>query len=386
MKIVLIDPSLFTLPYDRALADGLVQNGDDVRLFGKHLAANEPGKNTPGLEEFFYPGLQSPHLKKLPRVLFLAVKGFVHLFCLAHLVRRLRKFQPDIIHFQWTPLPVIDRLFIPYFRRIAPVILTVHDSTPFNANPRAPIQSWGAMAILKTFDRLIVHTVQAQQRLAAYGISENRIGLIPHGLLQTNHTPSAPSPRKNDCVTLLLFGKLKPYKGADILIRALAALPAALHARTRLRIAGQAYMDVAVLRAMAEQLGVNDMIVWDVRFFDDEEMTLILNEADIMVMPYREIDASGVLMQALAIGRPIVATRIGLFAEILENGRHGYLVPPDDPPELARALATLIEDSGLRHTMGYAVRDLKATIPDWNMIAAMTQILYREAKGVVPSR
>jgi glycosyltransferase involved in cell wall biosynthesis len=381
MKIALIDPSLFTLPYDAALVAGLAQNGHEVLLFGKRLAPDEAGKGVPYLEEFFYPGFEAPPLKNLPRPLFLALKGIAHPFCLARFLRRLRVFRPDIVHFQWAPLPVIDRLFIPRFRRIAPTVLTVHDSTPFNGNPGMRLQAVGAVAILHAFDRLIVHTDEARRRLIGYRVSPERIDLIPHGPLEPGREYPPPAPRADQSVTFLLFGKLKPYKGADLLIRALALLPPEAKTRARLRIAGQPYMDVRPLLALAAKLGVADRIVWDLRFLGETEIASAFGEADAMVMPYRDIDASGVLMQALGAARPIIASRIGLFAEMLEDGRHGYLVSPENPSELARAMAKLIEDGARRREMGEAVRALKNAIPDWHAIAAMTERLYREMKS-----
>jgi len=382
MKIALIDPSLFTWPYDNELAQGLRENGHEVVIYGKHLAEGEPGKGEPHYREFFYPFMQRRAMQALPKPVFLALKGLMHPYFLTKLLKELRQWRPDVIHFQWAPLPVIDRYFIPAFRRIAPVILTVHDSTPFNNNPRSRLQRVGSIEIFKQFDRLIVHTEQAKGRLIAYGLPEARIARIPHGLLESgipSLPPSAAAAASTDRpVTLLLFGKLKPYKGADILIRALGAMQPQTRARCHVRIVGKSYMDVEPLRALAKEQGVESNIAWDLRFVDHSEMADIFSQADVMVMPYREIDASGVLMAALAMGRPIVASRIGLFSELLEDGKHGYLVPCEDVQGLSVALAKLVEDAKLRSTMGEEVRALKESIPGWRVIAQMTEALYRE--------
>ena len=66
----------------------------------------------------------------------------------------------------------------------------------------------------------------------------------------------------------------------------------------------------------------------------------------MIVLPYREIDASGVLMTAISAGVPIVATKVGLFAELLEDGRHGRLIAVDDHQALARALDELVLKAG----------------------------------------
>lgn len=380
MKIALIDPSLFTWPYDSALAEGLRANGHDVTLYTKYLAQGETGKGTSYVREFFYPGLQTKAARSLPRSVFLGLKGASHFFCLLRLWLVLWGRKPDAIHFQWTPLPVIDRLFIRAFARIAPVVLTVHDSSPFNNNPSARLQRLGAITIMKLFDRLIVHTEQAQRRLLEYGVDPACLTLIPHGVLgqaapQAQIVAEAEI-RERRPLTLLLFGQLKPYKGADVLIRALAVLPPAVRQQCVVRVVGRAHMDTAPLFELARALQVEKNIVWDLRFVPDEELPGIFAATDITLMPYREIDASGVLMLALAVGRPIVASRIGLFSELLQDGTHGYLVPQDSPEELANALIRLVEDDAGRVRMGQNVRALGDAIPSWPEIGARTVALY----------
>jgi glycosyltransferase involved in cell wall biosynthesis len=296
-------------------------------------------------------------------------------------MRRLRRLQPEIIHFQWAPLPAVDRMFLPQIRRIAPTVLTVHDSAPFNDNPRSVLQRIGAIGIMNSFDRLVVHTNRARQRLVGHGLPPDKIAVIPHGVLESgpSHLSSHADRGRDEPVTLLLFGKLKPYKGADVLIRALAAMPAGARARCRLRIVGKPYMDVEPLFALAKELQVDSNIVWDLRFVADDELERIFTQADIIVMPYREIDASGVLMVALSAGVPIVASRIGLFAEMLEDGQHGRLVAPGDDAALARALGDLVENAGERRRISDNVRYLRSSIPDWRNIAAQTVDLYRSA-------
>jgi glycosyltransferase involved in cell wall biosynthesis len=384
MKIALIDPALFTWPYDSALAAGLVGNGHEVTLYTKRLSAGEQGKGSPLVREVFYPGFQYAFMRRLPRSLFLALKGLAHPLSLLRLYFILARQRPDVIHFQWAPLPVIDRLFIPLFRRLAPVVLTVHDSSPFNNNPSGRLQRVGCFTVMQEFDRLIVHTEKAKEKIASHGIEASRIAIIAHGVLgeaqpQTVTRPVAKS--ADQPVTVLLFGKLKPYKGADILIRALAVLPEAVRANIRLHIVGKSEMDTAPLFELADSLKVSALIKWDLRFVDDAEMAGIFANADIMALPYRDIDASGVLMVALSVGRPIVASRIGLFAEILKDGVHGYLIPQEDPAALAEALTKLATNPDLRRQMSAEVHNLGNATPSWTDIGATTTALYQQVKG-----
>jgi glycosyltransferase involved in cell wall biosynthesis len=377
MKVTLVDPSLFTWPYDAALAEGLRQAGNQVTIIGKAVLTRPPGPASALLRETFYRHLASAKAKRLPRPAFLTLKGLSHIRGMRRLQHALTKAPPDIIHFQWVPLPVVDRQFIPAFRRIAPTVLTVHDSAPFNGNPRSRLQMMGAVAIMQQFDRLVVHTEAAAKRLEAYGIDRDAIRCIAHGPLDlieptlTNKTPG-------QLIRVLLFGRIKPYKGVDVLLRAAAALPRDVLHRCQIDIVGEPHMDLTPLHDLIRDHHLAPHVRIDPRYVAESEIPGLLACADIIALPYREIDASGVLMASLAAGVPIVATKVGLFAEMLQDGKHGRLIPVDDANALAAALQSLVLDPELRVTMGANVRALRDQIPGWREIGEATTRLYRE--------
>lgn len=385
MRVALIDPSLFTWPYDSALALALVEAGHTVRIFGKPPRATDAGPALSLLQPHFYRELERPIAHKLPHALYLGLKGLSHTIHMARLLRELRSFRPDVIHFQWAPLPAVDRLYVPALRRIAKTVLTVHDSAPFNGNPRSALQAAGSISIMSSFDRLIVHTQTAADRLRSYGIAAERIYRIPHGPLDDaagahDHSPAIPRAGTDPDapVTVLLFGRIKHYKGADLLLRAAAAMRPELLTRTRIRIVGQPFMDLAPLHTIIEDSGIGPYVQLEPRFVSEDEVSQLLGSADVVALPYREIDASGVMMTAISAGVPIVATRVGLFAELLEDGVHGRLVDPEDHKALARALEELVESPQLRSQMGEQVRALRDALPTWRSIAEQTSRLYAE--------
>ena len=379
-KVALVDPSLFTLPYDVKLVEGLRGIGHTVRFYGKSLGPQESSPANAGLVQHFYPELQRWRLTRWPGGVSKLAKGVLHLRSMRRLVEVLRREQPDVIHFQWLPLPIVDRAFIGALRTIAPVVLTAHDSRPFNASPSSIIQNLGATSTLRHFDRIVVHTEQARQRLMAYGVEPDRIARVAHGFLHDDQAgavrPRAAGADKPIC--FLLFGKIKPYKGADLAISAMRRMPAGLRARTVLRIVGKPYIDVRPLQRAAAELGTS--VSLDFRHVPDEEISLLWEQADVLLFPYREIEMSGVLMAALTAARPIVASEIGGFTELLENGRTALLVPPDDPDALSAAMARLASEPETRQSMSREIRALAATVPSWQAIAAETAAVYAQAR------
>ncbi len=379
MKVALIDPSLFTWPYDRALAGGMAELGHDVRIFGRVLPKNDARNQDPLFAPSFYPSLASPLLARLPRAAARLWKGVSHVGSMRRLADELTTWQPDAIHFQWLPLPALDGRFLNRFRRIAPLLLTVHDTLPFNGAPGSGLQNLGARDVWHAFERLIVHTRQGEERLIEQGIAPERIARISHGLLHAEEdlpvTPPAAAP--DAPVEFLLFGQIKPYKGVDVALRAFARLSESARARCRLRIVGRPYMDTAPLLQLARELGVEDNILFDFRFVPDAEVAAMMARADALLFPYREIEASGVLMAAIAHGRPLIASHLGAFGELIKDGENGFLVPPGDDQALAGAMSLMILQPALRERMTEGMAKLRASIPSWTEIARQTAGVYR---------
>ena len=379
MKVAMIDPSSFTIPYDFALANGIAAAGVEPRLYLGDLRPEDRRPDDPAVVDLFYRELGHPALANLPKGIRRALKGLSHVSGMRRLVKTLDDWRPDVIHFQWFPLPLVDLRFLPTLRRIAPLVATVHDSNPFNGNPTSRLQVFATKSILRQVDALVVHTEQAVLRLKQGGLGTRRIERIPHGPL--HETAAMAEPVRRGAVEFLLFGKLKPYKGLDVLIRAAAMLPLTLRQRFRVRVVGQPYMAMKPLFELAEAAGIADRFVFDLRFVEDGEIPTLFRRADAIVFPYRDIDASGMLSTALAVGRPIVASALGCFAEQLKDDETALLVPPDDPGALAKALARLIADEALRWRLGTAGRRLHDDLPGWRQIGTLTVALYESLVG-----
>lgn len=379
MKIALIDPSVYTWLYDVRLAQGLASIGHDVTIYGSELPRPFTGTDKRFLKRHFYPGLTHSAIQKLPKWAFLVLKGISHIESMIRLLWVLQRGRTDVIHFQWAPLAVVDMRFIPLFRRIAPIVLTVHDSIPFNNNARTRLQYLGAVAIMKLFDQLIVHTASARDRLESYGVAGDKINIVPHGLLLEPKT-SAPYAGGDGRVNLLMFGGITPRKGVDVLLRAIALMPQDARHACRLRVVGEPGMPMEPLFDLVNSLGISEQVTFDLRFVPDDEISTLIENADIQVFPYRVIDASGILTLAIGVGRTIVASKLGMFDELLRDGVHGALVQPDDPQALAAALYPLIMDASSRVRSAQAVKALANSIPDWPAIARSTQEVYSRAK------
>lgn len=171
-------------------------------------------------------------------------------------------------------------------------------------------------------------------------------------------------PRERPVV--LCFGLLRPYKGVDVLLEAWRGIDDA-----ELWIVGLPKLDLAPLRAAAPP-----NVRFVSRFVDDDEIPAFFQRADLVVLPYREIDQSGVLFTALAFGNPLLLSAVGGFPEVAATGA-AELVAPGDPAALHAALARLLADPAARARLADAARAAAAGPYAWDAIGQQTLALYR---------
>jgi glycosyltransferase involved in cell wall biosynthesis len=378
-RIVLIDPSNFTTPYDLALAGALEGQGQHVRLVGQ--VGGLPDRHSHH-EGHFYPVLASRLGRRLSPAGARWVKGACHGIDMLRLLRRLTMIDATILHFQWSPLPTIDRWTIPLLQRRRPVVLTLHDSNPYQGGA-----SWlmrqGYASLLQIFNAIIVHTQQASHRVADIGINPDRIYQIPHGLLGEpgNRRPLAAPRLDRDRLVLLQFGKIKPYKGVDLLLQALTLVPEGLRGRLDVRIVGKPYIDTAPLEHFVDANGLTGCVTFRFEFVSEAEEERLFAEADAVLLPYREIDASGVAMSAIARCRPVLATATEGFYELFGENGGARLVPVGDTKELAKVIVGWISDPRQVRALAEAMQIKRTNIPSWTEIAGSHIAVYAEARA-----
>jgi glycosyltransferase involved in cell wall biosynthesis len=365
LRIRVVDPSLFTVPYCEALVNALQRTGADVTLVGRPLRSGETSPRVP-FEPRFY-----KRSDMLPRRIGKAGAALKALEHCADIVGFALAARPvaTVAHFQWLPFPLVDYAGLWLCRRKGPVVVTVHDTTPFNGTPTSMLQLRGFSAALSLADRLIVHTRTGVEQLVANGLDRAKIRCIPHGPL--GGFDNIPPPPKTGPMTLVTFGKMRHYKGIDVLIEALAALSPEDRQALQVIVAGEPLMDLAPLKERIAATGLEGTIELRPGFLDEEAMRDLFTQAEGFIFPYREIEASGVLFLVQGLKRWIIASRLGAFAETIADGESGRLVPAEDVPALTRALQ---ECARLRPQPSNAV-----SVMSWDDIAQATLATYDEA-------
>ena len=363
MLVHIVDPAAYTPPYDHALCAALARAGVQVELITSRFAHGPvPRAQGYAVHERFYPRASRPGRSDRRRRLTRAAEHVPGM-----LGYRRQADAADVIHYQWLPLLGVDQLLLPPVR---PRVFTMHWRLP----PERSRVGRSLSRLLAKMDAVVVHSEHGAGRLARdFGVPADRLEVIPHGALdyltrQENEMPLPAELREVDGPVILAFGLVRPYKGTEVLLEAFRGIEGA-----ELWIVGKPLMDIADLREAAERAPGRVRFVD--RFIADAEVPAYMRRADLVVLPYLNIEQSGVLYTALAFGRPMVLSDVGGFGEVADHGA-ARLVPPGDPEALRETLSQLLADPTARAELATAAAEAAAGAYSWDEIGALTMALY----------
>jgi glycosyltransferase involved in cell wall biosynthesis len=368
VRIDIVDPSAYTPPYDHALCAALARAGAQVRLQTSPFRYGPvpPPDGYERRERFYRHGGGEAGSRRR-----FAAKVVQHVPDMLRYARAAAT--ADVVHFQWLTIQQLDVRLLP---RSRPVVLTAHDVLP--REPRRG-QLVAQRALYERVDAVVVHSEHGRDRLVTgLGVAPEKVHVIPHGAFDHLTRVAGERPLPADLANVqgpvvLSFGLLRPYKGIDVLIEAWRRLgpdPGA-----ELWIVGRPRMDTTKLRAAAPP-----SVRWIERFVDDDEVAAYFRRADLAVLPYREIDQSGVLFTALAFNTPLLVSAVGGFPEVAAAGA-AALAEAGNPVALAAGLRRLLDDAGERAQLAAGARRAAAGPYSWDTIAARHLELYESLAG-----
>jgi glycosyltransferase involved in cell wall biosynthesis len=364
MRVQIVDPAAYTPPYDHALAGALARAGAQVELVTSHFPYGPvPREQGYEVSERFYrraSGSRTGHRARR------ALRAAEHLPDMLRF--RGHAEATDLVHYMWLPMPSLDRRLLPPKR---PRVFTMHWRLPEKGTRIGRTLT----RLLAEMDAVVVHSEHGALRLAEdFEVSPERVEVIPHGAFDylTHQPDEVELPeelREVKGPVILTFGLIRPYKGTDVLLEAFARVRGA-----ELWIVGMPRMPIEPLRELAAR--APGTVRFIDRFVTDPEIPAFMRRADIVALPYRNIEQSGVLYTALAFGRPLVLSDVGGFPEVAELGA-ARLAPVGNPEALAEVLQGLLDDPAKRERLAAGALEAARGTYSWDEIGRETLALYQ---------
>ena len=262
------------------------------------------------------------------------------------------------------------------------VVITAHDVEAFRGE-WSSLKSW----VYGVADCVIAHNLVSHRELVqVLGIPERKIHVIPHGNYfgDLAHLPPADSARDKlglplDAQVLLFFGQIKEVKGLDLLLDALAVVKVTVP-KVLLVIAGKMWgQDFARYQAQIDRLGLAGHCVAHIRYIADDEVAAYYAAADLVVLPYRKIYQSGVILMAMSYGKPVLASNLEGMAEVIDDGATGFLFRTEDTADLAKQLLSVLADrAGMQRVAANGLALMRDAYA-WERIGRLTAECYAAA-------
>jgi glycosyltransferase involved in cell wall biosynthesis len=295
-----------------------------------------------------------------------------------------RRDRPDVVHLHCTN--PASAVYLTLLRRAGvPLVATAHVVTPHEP---IPLQHAVYRQVHHAPDLVVAHSEFDRRRLVdEFSVPPGRVVVIPHGeygFFASDDRPARDEARRalglspQDEVALF-FGYVREYKGLDLLLDAWPAVREA-RPRARLVVAGDPVRLPASRRRALEEQARRLGAVVRLEFVPFADVARYFAAADALALPYRHVSQSGVLYLALALGLPVVATRVGALPELLHDGESALLVPPESPGDLAAALVRLLGDPTLRERLARGGRRI-AEEHSWPAVAERTEAAFARLVG-----
>jgi glycosyltransferase involved in cell wall biosynthesis len=222
-------------------------------------------------------------------------------------------------------------------RRRTRVVVICANAVPHESRPGdRTLMSW----LMRSAGAALVHTPAERDALTQLTDLPIAVAPLPPHLPATARFASRPD--RPPARRLLFFGKVRHYKGVDVLLQALTHVP-----DVELSIVGEFYEDVSQMRSLINRLGLAERVQVSPDYLPAGQIPELFTRFDALVLPYRTATASQHVALAHWHGLPVVATSVGNFPDTVRDGVDGLICSPDDVADLARALRALYEPGRL---------------------------------------
>lgn len=264
------------------------------------------------------------------------------------------------------------------------VVITAHDVEAFKEGLSVRTFVRWAYRLAR---RVIAHSQVAKRELVQeLGVAEEKIDVILHG----NYLGKVPAELTREMAKehfgfspdqriLVFFGQIKDVKGLEVLLEGFA-VARKLDKRLHLLIGGRTWKtDFSRYAKIIESRGLTPHCTLHIRYIPDAEAPFFYRCADLVVLPYLRIYQSGVVLEAMSYGSPVLVSDIAGMLEAIEDERTGFVFKSRDPEHLAKRIGEIFSVPGHSTDVAQAGLRMVTARNDWGRLGAQTLICYQRA-------
>lgn len=291
----------------------------------------------------------------------------------------------SIIHYQFfrSRLDSIGVFILRIFHKR--LVHTAHNVLP---HEKMKIDYFLNNLVYKSAEAIIVHSASIKRKfLDNFKKDKNKIFVVPHGnfdfFVQAGSDKEV-SGRKvlnlnSSDKVMLFFGIVREYKGLDMLLDAFDIAANKVDG-LRLLIAGSTVSEEMSNGYVEKIMSLrhSDKITYKFQFIPINEVPMYFKAADVVLLPYKAIDHSGIIHLAYSFGKPVIATRVGDFEEVIEHDKSGFILDTNDVDDLAKWIEIALSDISKLKDMGNYCLDLSESKYSWKNVVKKTTDIYRK--------
>jgi D-inositol-3-phosphate glycosyltransferase len=346
--------------YDYGLAYGLGLNNIEVFLF---TSSETLERNYQNVTTFYY-------FKNMWRSNFV-IKSMKYIMGHIKAFMYLKRNKAKLVHLHFFSFRSIDYiiLLIASLYKLKKVI-TVHDINSFDKSGNKIVER----LCYKLIDGVIVHNKTSAKSLLEKNNMIKNVAIIPHG----NYLPFIKPLQfeKQKVFTILFFGQIKNVKGVEILLNA-AAIIKKRGFFFKLIIAGRPWKsDSQYYSELIKSLALEEVVETEFRYIEDNEISSFFKKSDLIVLPYKEIYQSGVLLLTMSYSKPVLCSDLDPFKEIIIDAENGFLFKSENANDLADKLIFIIENPKILLNVIKAANDTITMQYAWPNIGLITRDFY----------
>jgi len=303
---------------------------------------------------------------------------FIFLFGTIRSVLSMKRKKVELLHYQIFSISILE-FFVVRFAKLMglKVVVTIHDIESFNKENK----KWIKRIFYKNLDGIIVHNKVSylaleNQKEIEYFKGEiliahhgSYIGLLPEKIDKKIAKKSFNIPIED--FVFLFFGQIKKVKGLDILLKAFASISNNKNRNIWLLVAGKVWKDdFSIYKKIIDDYAIDNNIIMNIGYVDDDEVVNYYSAADCVILPYRKIYQSGVLLMAQSFKVPVLVSNLPGMVEIVTNNENGFIFDSGSEESLKYKMEEIIAYKDLSIVVDKAYENLEVNY-SWDRIARL---------------